>query len=292
MKIAAIITGQTRHFWYTLPSVYNHVIKPNNIDCFVMYNEKSNYDYVTPDNPSHYMDEKRIITDILGNSLIYISSDSLYGYNEEKYNIIKTLTKRIKNINIADYGDCNFWFYNDEKKINYLVDEWLKVSMCSDTIPDNTYDMIIRIRMDIPWLNEYILNPVYDGINIYYEHGNCNITPWAKEYLFYGECKAMKHICKYFVYDLYTSTETWRRGNEELCLVNEVQFGRMLHNYNVRYSHINKEHKAGKFYTFHNLDKSKYYNLSNAKDRLICYLDAGTAVKELLHDDIFDLYKN
>lgn len=288
MKIAAIITGQTRHFWYTLPSVYERVIKPNNIDCYVMYNNNSSYDYLSPETPKHRMNEDFIISDILGESLKNTATDSSNEFISDKQYYISLLSSRMKSIEKNKYDNRRIWFYNDLNKVKYLVDEWLKIKYTASILPEG-YDRILRIRMDIPFYNEFILSKK-ENIQIYYEEGEK--SDWAKEYLFYGNTKDMLYICNNFVDYLFMNLDRWPRGDEELCLVNEVQFGKFLKDHNIKYSQINKPHIAGKFYNFYNLQDAKYYHYSNCQDKITCYLDAGKAVPELLQDDIYDLYKN
>jgi len=288
MRIAAIITGQSRHFWYTLPSVFERVIKPNNIDCYVMHNHNSAYNYQPDAKKKHYMDEDFIYKDIIGDRLKYINTDKDKEYQRQKQYHIKMLQQRTEEINLSNYGKCNFWFYRDVNT-EYMVDQWLKVAFVSNVIEADKYDMINRIRPDIPFFNTFMLEPSND-IRIYYEDDANNLTPWTKENIFYGGANAMKYVCENFIVDMWKDRKSWRRGNEELCLINEIQFGKFLYNNKIAYSQINKKPKIGRFYNFHNLHKSKYYHLANAKDMLTCYVDGGSEHRDLINDDIYTLY--
>lgn len=285
MRIAAIISGQTRHFWYACESIYENVIKPNNIDTFFYLSKNSNCTY---DGKAHKMDEREILLDCFGSSVkefVFDVEDQTFNHEKEYY--VRQFNDRISNIDISKYTAKNIWYYENGKhqKANSFIDEWLKVSRCAMMVGAK-YDIILRIRIDIPWINSLSIKET-DKIKINLHSG---VTPWAKEYLFYGPSEMMKFCCVNFVRYLGINTESWMRtedSDDELALVNEVQFGKFITDYSVPAEHM-KDHAAGKFYSLYNASKSKYVHLSNfKKDPIVCYLDAGTYTHELSKENIF-----
>lgn len=284
MKVAAIIAGETRHFWFSIPSILRHVIDPNNIDCYFYLSKNSNYDYAKPLDKYFKMPEAEIITDCFSGHVKEFSFDNNL-LHDEKLHYINEFNRRVSVIDIKDYAK-NFWYYENgrHQKAVQFVDEWLKIKKCSELITEH-YDIILRIRIDIPWLNEFKIEPT-KKIKVNYDESLT--TTWAKEYLFYGEAQLMKFTCENMVGYFGVNLESWRRGDEELCLVNEVQFGKFLADHSIPLEKL-KEHRAGAFYNFYNV-QSKYKHLSNFHtEPLVCYLDAGTVTKELDDKNIYTL---
>jgi hypothetical protein len=233
MKIALIMTGQSRLMWLAAPSLYKYVIDQNDADVFLYLNRGS----IIPTVP---VDEEEELTRKIFNknvkSLIFTDDN----YKKEFDELLKSNFERLESF----YGAQNRKISDPQIALG-TTDEYLKVKKCCDEIVNYAnknnfkYDIICRVRPDIGWLNRLDLSAPISPDKLYisnYELHDCsnclelrdtNLFPYIDASFFYGSQDMIHKLCTGFSEHMYDTLELCHESHD-LSLAQEKILAKYL----------------------------------------------------------------
>jgi hypothetical protein len=234
MKIAILISGELRTFWYCLKSQYEYLIKNNNADVFILANPYSHGRNAHPLNKNKEIkqkflntggsydsrhtekwidfDEKKFAKDILGDHLkkfIFVNElNNYYGELNSIYNEKRKLFESKANRNGEKLYDQNGIEFDHSHygPAKTVVDQYYAVNKCFEMIEEYEnennfkYDIIFRIRPDFALLNEFNIKRLFSHNEDIYIRNNPIIENkyYCSDYIFFGKRDIVAHICKNF----------------------------------------------------------------------------------------------
>jgi len=215
MKIAILMSGQLRTCWYSIESILENIIIPNNAYVF-FYTGTSEKNFISFQNrkpidssctmyesrgreKSIKIDEKKFLEEKLNN---YLKSFQKSDYDDkyiENYDNILNKT-RCDNIDFAKKY-CKKSCFSDLN--GYVVAQYLLLKQCLflleeyEILNNIKYDFIIRLRPDMSIKNKLIINKNFKKEDLFVQRdfGKVNM----RDYFFMGKSEIMKNICKNFV---------------------------------------------------------------------------------------------
>lgn len=213
-RIAVVLCGQVRNYWYTLPYTKDNIIDNNNADVFCLVDNGQ----WTPTGYERYDPDvlKSHLTSILGSSLKKLAFESDIPTFDP---YCKTLSDNINPQN-QDINRFNIVIQWCEKKLAFdMLEQYM-------TENSKTYDVVLMLRPDVYY--EKITIPICDTNEIYLT-SRCATTTccWMMDNFYFGGFAAMKTMSR-FVEEYskleYTECSNCKMG-DEYKFVMEVQFG-------------------------------------------------------------------
>lgn len=257
MKIALLITGQMRTFWFAIDSIIENIIKPNEPDVFIFTGRNNLGD-------SYCLDEMETISSYHGRNKI----SSLKFINEKQFAQDK-IGGYLKGFNKNDYVKSYWDEYNliydeaqyysediiNDPKINkenprpmdFVILQYLIVKKGIGMIIDYEnkngfkYDYILRIRTDMVYQNPLIIKDIVANndsdlffLNNYYGDAISDV-------FYLGKNAPMKELLLNFVHSYgkmrFPKKIIDERGQGNIFIL-EVQLKLFIENMNIKKSYI------------------------------------------------------
>ncbi len=233
------MTGQCRQLWLTAPSLYKNVIEPNDADVFLYLNKNSMEPLV--DN------EEEIVKNVFNKNVKGLTFTD-ENYNNEVADLIKNNYSKID----SHYKKLNRdqW---DKQLNHHNTDQYLKVKKCCEAAVDYAnknnfkYDLILRIRPDIGWLNKFdLLRPV-EANTLYVNHSLYNVSAdsfisrfvdWVEDTCFFGDQESMLKFCSAFSDKMVDELEICDEKYDLSCATEKL-LARVLINSGIKFTGIN-----------------------------------------------------
>ncbi len=269
MKIALLMTGQCRQLWLTAPSLYKNVINPNNADVFLYLNRDS----MEPQVGDAELEIINAVFDKNVKSLIFTGDQ----YDKELQELIRSNYSKI----IGHYGKLNRDKF-DVQLNHHNSCQYLKLKKCAQAAVKYAdknnfrYDLMIRMRPDIGFLNHFdLLRPVApDTLYVNYSLHNVSPTstpdfvPWVEDTCFFGGQDVMLKLCSDFSDKMVDSLDICDESYDLSCATEKL-LAKVLIKTGIKYTGINNyfgytgegwiRPKLGKYFT--RWDKSQNYHL-------------------------------
>jgi hypothetical protein len=237
-KIALLMTGQCRQSWLTAPSIYKNVIEPNNADVFLYLNKDSLIPQVH--------NEEEIIKKVFSKnvkSLIFTDDK----YNKEVKQLIDSNYSKIDGL----YKKLNRGKWDKQLNI-HNTDQYFKVKKCCEAAVDYAnknnfkYDLILRVRPDIGWLNKFELllptSPDMLYVNYSLHDVSADSTPhlvsWVEDTCFFGSQDVMYKFCADFSDKMVDGLEICDERYDLSCATEKL-LAKCLIDSGIKYKGIN-----------------------------------------------------
>ncbi len=239
MKVALLMSGQCRQLWLTSLSIYKNVIEPNNADVFLYLTENS-LEPVCGDDTEEIV-KKAFPANV--KSLVFTDQ----AWDEEAEALIKSNYEKIDRLYKSLGRDK--W---DKQLNHHNTKQYLQLKKCAEAAVAYAdangfkYDLMVRCRPDIGWLNHFNLTLPTASSTIYcnYSQHNCSITqephlvPWVEDTCFFGDQDSMLKLCQDFsdkmVEDLEVCAEAY-----DLTFATEKLLAQCLINTGIKFEGIN-----------------------------------------------------
>lgn len=238
-KIALLMSGQCRQLWLTAPSLYRNIIEPNSADIFLCVNKNSMEPLTGPE-------EESIINKVFSKnvkSLIFTDDN----YDKEVKYLIGSNYSKID----AEYKKLNRdkW---DKQLNHHNTCQYLKVKKCAEAAVEYAnknnfkYDIMIRMRPDIGWLNHFdLLRPTTPN-TLYVNYSEHNVSanstarnvPWVEDTCFFGDQDSMLKFCSAFSENMVASLDICDE-EYDLTFATEKLLARVLLDSHIPYTGIN-----------------------------------------------------
>ncbi len=281
-RIAILATGQCRQLWLSAPSLYANVIEPNNADVFLYLNKNSMEPLVGD------AEEEIVKTIFPKNVKSLIFTDD--NYNKELEELIDSNYSKIDG-HYKKLGRHNF----DVQLNHHNSCQYLKLKKCCEaavayaTENGFKYDVIVRCRPDIGWLNHFDLlrpiNPDLLYVNYSEHHVVDKYFPWVEDTCFFGGQDSMLKFCSDFSDKMVDELDICSEEHDLTCATEKL-LAKVLINSRIKYTGINDyfgytgegwiRKKLDKYFT--SWEKSPNYYLiekyaNGAKGGLAVYFD-------------------
>lgn len=239
MKIALLMSGQARQSWLTAPSLYKYVIEPNNADVF-LYLKKDSLE------PNAGNSTEKIVNTVFSKnvkSLIFTDD----AYDKEVKELIDSnyakLDEHYKKLNRGKW----------DKLLNtHNTDQYLQLKKCCESAVEYAnknnfkYDLILRVRPDIGWLNKCdLLRPITQDL-LYVNYSLHNVSPddkphfvsWVEDTCFFGGQDVMSKFCSDFSDKMVDALEVCDERYDLSCATEKL-LAKVLINSSLKYTGIN-----------------------------------------------------
>jgi hypothetical protein len=238
MRIALLMSGQGRQSWLASNSINKNVIEPNNADCFLCINRDS-LEPGTGDN------DEEIISKVFKNIKSLVLTDD--AYNKEVKELIDSNYIKID----AAYKKLNREKW--DKPLNmHNTDQYFKLKKCAEAAVDYAtkngfkYDIMVRCRPDIGWLNKFDLSRPINPDLLYVNYSMYNVSstqdaqfvPWVEDTCFFGSQDNMLKFCSAFSENMVDDLEICDE-RYDLTFATEKLLARVLLNTGIKYTGIN-----------------------------------------------------
>jgi len=235
MKIALLMTGQCRQLWLTAPSLYKNVIEPNSADVFLYLNKNS----MEPDCGNETEEIVNAAFPKNVKSLIFTDDN----YNKEVEELYKSNYDKIdgqyKKLG-RDKWDKNLNLHNS--------DQYFKLKKCAEAAVEYanknnfTYDIMLRCRPDIGWLNVCDLQRPASPNTLYVNHSKHIITgevfDWVEDTCFFGDQDSMLKFCSDFSDSMVDQLDICDESYDLTCATEKL-LAKVLINTGIPYTGIN-----------------------------------------------------
>lgn len=238
MKVALLMTGECRQLWLAAHSIYKYAIDPNDADVFL---------YLNPDSLIPRVDnEEEVVNKAFPRNVKSIKFvDNIY--KEEVEVLIESNYLKIDGF----YKDANREIW--DKKLNiHNTDQYLKVKKCCEqavkyaTENNFKYDLIIRMRPDIGWLNKIDLTKPVSPELLYVNYSMHNVShnaspvpvPWVEDTCFFGNQDNMLKFCSDFSDKMVDELQLCHEKHDLSCATEKL-LARVLLNTGIKYTGIN-----------------------------------------------------
>lgn len=233
MKIALLMSGDCRQMWLTAPSLYRNVIDPNNADMFLCLNKDSLQPLV--DN------EEEIVRQIFPRnvkSLVFASGD----YHTQVDDLIKSNYAKIDGF-YSQAGRSNW----DKQLNHHNTDQYFKLRKCAEaavayaTENGFKYDLMLRCRPDIGWLNHFDLLRGIAPEMLYVNYSDHDVVsknyPWVEDTCFFGDQDTMLKFCTEFSQKMVDTFELCHPSHDLTCATEKL-LARVLLDSGINYTGI------------------------------------------------------
>lgn len=235
MKIALLMTGQCRQMWLTAPSIYKYVVEPNNADIFLYLNNDSLEPYA-----GDY--EEEVIKQTFHKNVTTLTFTDA-NYQKEVKELIESNYSKIDGFYKALNRDV--W----DKQLNYHnTDQYLKLKKCAEAAVDYAtkngfkYDLMIRMRPDIGWLNKFDLLDLISPDTLYVNYSQHKVVDtlysWVEDTCFFGDQNSMLRFCSDFSDKMVDVLEVCDERHDLSCATEKL-LARVLINSGIGYTGIN-----------------------------------------------------
>ncbi len=229
------MTGQCRQLWLTAPSLYKNVIDPNNADVFLYLNENS----MEPNVGEATEEIVKAVFPKNVKSLIFTDDN----YNKELEELISKNHNKITN-HYKKLGRDKW----DVQLNHHNSCQYLKLKKCAEaavayaTENGFKYDLMIRCRPDIGWLNHFDLTrPIAPNL-LYVNYSEHNIVgknyPWVEDTCFFGDQDSMLKFCSAFSDDMVSELDICDESYDLTCATEKL-LAKVLLNTGIPYTGIN-----------------------------------------------------
>jgi hypothetical protein len=264
-KIAILMSGGLRTFWYSIDNILNNIIIPNNADVYI-YTGYDNYDknmdkiYIDNytgdtnkcsmifsrenrnniENKILYMNEYEFIKNKLGNYLKDIKfyqdiNDDINEFENDYLKRVEIFKNYKNNQKITDSH------YGPQK---YILEQYFRIYKCNEMKKEYEnknefkYDYCMRLRPDFYYDNIINLNKINIQNNSIYapnDYGYYLQDQYVAEWFYFGDNNTMNKMTSDFYNNIiYFDTESYRKEymgfnviKSNVCtFVPEVQFSK------------------------------------------------------------------